>query len=105
MKEHEVFFRPRARKDLIELYRYIAKHSSPRIAGNYILRIEKHCLLLASLPERGTAIPGRVPSLRMMGFERRVTILFKVGEARVEILRILYGGRDLGPPLKKLEEI
>jgi hypothetical protein len=30
-----------------------------------------------------------------MGFERRVTTLFKVGKERVEILRILYGGRDV----------
>jgi toxin ParE1/3/4 len=102
LKEFEVFFRPRARKDLIALYRYIAKHSSPRIAGNYTIRMEMHCLSLASFPERGTAIPGRAPSLRAMGFERRATILFKVGEERVEILRILYGGRDLGPVLEKL---
>jgi plasmid stabilization system protein ParE len=40
-----------------------------------------------------------------MGFERRVTILFRVEEDRVEILRILYGGRDLEPPLKKLSRI
>jgi len=37
-----------------------------------------------------------------MGFERRVTILFKVGKERVEILRILYGGRNLEPQLEKL---
>jgi len=37
-----------------------------------------------------------------MGFEHRVTILFRVGEERVEILRILYGGRDLGAELEKL---
>jgi plasmid stabilization system protein ParE len=36
-----------------------------------------------------------------MGFEHRVTILFRVGEDRVEILRILYGGRDIGPQLEK----
>lgn len=102
MKEFEVFFRPRARKDLIALYRYIAKHSSLRIAGSYILRIETHCLSRASFPERGTAIPGRVPSLRTMGFERRATILFKVEEERIEVLRILYGGQNLEPVLTKL---
>ncbi len=102
MKEYEVLFRPRARRDLIALYRYIAKHSGLRIAGNYIFRVEKHCLSLASFPERGTAIPGRAPSLRTMGFERRVSILFRVGDERVEILRILYGGRDIGPQLEKL---
>jgi toxin ParE1/3/4 len=35
-----------------------------------------------------------------MGFERRVTILFRVVEERVEILRILYGGRDVETHLK-----
>ena len=102
MTDFAVFFRPRARKDLIGIYRFIAKHSSLRIAGNYILRIEESCLSLASLPERGTAIPGRCEGLRTMGFERRVTILFKVGDDRVYILRILYGGRDVGPQLEKL---
>jgi len=105
LKEFEVLFRPRARKDLIALYRYIAKRSSPRIAGGYIFRIEKHCLLLATFPERGTAIPGRAPSLRTMGFERRMTILFKVGEKQVEFLRILYGGQNLEPVLEKLSGI
>jgi toxin ParE1/3/4 len=104
LKELEVFFRPRARKNLIALYGYIAKHSSPRIAGNYILRIEKHCLLLGAFPERGTAIPGRAPSLRTMGFERRATILFSVAEERVEILRILCGGRDLFPVFEKPQQ-
>jgi len=104
LNEYEVFFRPRARKDLIALYRYIAKRSGLRIAGGYIFRIEKLCLSLASLPERGTAISGRAPSLRTMGFERRATILFKVGNERVEILRILYGGQNLEPVIEKLQE-
>jgi plasmid stabilization system protein ParE len=37
-----------------------------------------------------------------MGFERRATILFRVGEDTVEILRILYGGRDLSPALEEI---
>jgi toxin ParE1/3/4 len=102
LRDFAVFFRPRARKDLIGIYRIIAKHSSLRIAGNYILRIEECCVSLASLPERGTAIPGRSDGLRTMGFQRRVTILFKVGDDRVDILRVLYGGRDVGPQLERL---
>jgi len=39
-----------------------------------------------------------------MGFEGRVTILFRVSEGRAEILRILYGGRNLGPLLGAPEE-
>jgi plasmid stabilization system protein ParE len=37
-----------------------------------------------------------------MGFERRATILFRVGKDKVEILRILYGGRDLTPVLEEI---
>jgi plasmid stabilization system protein ParE len=99
---YEVLFRPRARKDLISLYRYFSKQASPRIAANYIGRIEKACLSLASLPQRGTAVPTHVSVLRTMGFEGRATILFGVGPERVEILRVYYGEQDLGPELKRL---
>jgi len=37
-----------------------------------------------------------------MGFERRATILFRVGEDKAEILRVYYGGQDLEPDLKRL---
>jgi len=36
-----------------------------------------------------------------MGFERRVTIAFRVLPDTVTILRILYGGRDLLKALRK----
>jgi toxin ParE1/3/4 len=36
------------------------------------------------------------PGLHILGFERRVSILFRVRKAAVEIVRILYGGRDYG---------
>lgn len=37
------------------------------------------------------------PGLRVLGFERRVVIALRVGDGAATILRILYGGRDLGP--------
>jgi toxin ParE1/3/4 len=102
MKKRAVIYRQRARTDIISLYRYIARESSPEIAFGYIQRIEKTCFSLAHFPERGSAIRGQSAGLRKMGFEHRVTILFKVGEERVEILRILYGGRNLEPVIEKL---
>jgi toxin ParE1/3/4 len=102
LKSYQVFFRSRARKDLIALYRYIAKKSSHGIAVNYIRRIEKTCHSLAVFPQRGTSVPSIVSGLRTMGFERRATILFCVGEDTVEILRVYYGGQDLGPELEKM---
>ena len=102
MKRFEVHFLATAAADLDELFCHVAKESSLETADRYLTRLERFCLSLSTLPARGTTVPGRVPGLRRMGFERRATILFRVGEDKVEILRILYGGRDLTPVLEEI---
>ena len=104
LERYEVHFRAEAVEDLDALFCYVAEQSSLEIAEGYLARIERACGSLASLPQRGTAVPGRVAGLRTMRFERRVTILFRVEDERVDILRILYGGRDLGPQIESLAE-
>jgi toxin ParE1/3/4 len=92
---HRVVFTPEAQDDLLDLYDYIADHSSPTRALRYIERIEKFCIGLRSLPERGTRRDDLRPGLRVIGFERRVLIAFQVDSDTVAILRILYGGRNV----------
>ena len=98
----EVRFRPSARADLFNLYSYIAKRSGRDRAGKYIDRIEAACLRLGSFPQRGTQYDQISPGLRSIGFERRVTILFQVAPGTVQIVRVLYGGRDLKEALRAL---
>jgi toxin ParE1/3/4 len=102
VKRFEVRFLADAAADLDELFCQIAKESSLETADRYLNRLERFCLSLSTLPARGTVVPGRVSGLRRMGFERRATILFRVGKDKVEILRILYGGRDLTPVLEEI---
>jgi toxin ParE1/3/4 len=102
VKRFEVRFLAAAAADLDELFCHIAKKSSPETADRYLSRLERFCLSLSTLPARGTVVPGRVPGLRRMGFERRASILFRAGKDKVEILRILYGGRDLTPALEEI---
>jgi len=52
-------------------------------------------LRLTSIGERGTKRDDIRPGLRIIGFERRVTIAFHIAPGMVTIDRILYGGRDL----------
>jgi toxin ParE1/3/4 len=92
---HTVVFTPEAQGDLLDLYDYIASHGGPSRALRYIERIEKTCMSLQSLPERGTHRDDLRPGLRVMGFERRVVIAFQVTSGSVAILRILYGGRNV----------
>jgi toxin ParE1/3/4 len=56
---------------------------------------------LATFPERGTRRDDILPGLRTIGFERRVTIAFRVLKARVEIVTIAYGGRDFERELRR----
>jgi toxin ParE1/3/4 len=102
LKRYEVHFLAEAINDLDALFCYISEKSTLEIADGYLARIERLCISLGNLPKRGTAVAGDIAGLRTMGFERRVTILFRVGNERVEILRILYGGRDVGSQLEKL---
>jgi toxin ParE1/3/4 len=104
LKRYEVHFLAEAVTDIDSLFCQIAEKASYEVADRYLARIERLCHSLESFPMRGTAISGNVAGLRKMGFEHRVTILFGVGEERVEVLRILYGGRDLEPILEKLQQ-
>lgn len=91
----KVRFREAAETDLFNLYRYMSEESGRARAGAYIDRIEAACLRLGDFPERGTRRDHLRPGLRTLGFERRVTIVFRIVRDEVEIGRILYGGRDL----------
>ena len=95
MSRYKVVFRPLAEADLIELYEYIADKAGTKIAGGYIDRIEAACLSLEHFPERGTWRDDIEPGLRLLGFERRATIVFRVLKSEVTIVCIFYGGRDV----------
>jgi toxin ParE1/3/4 len=99
--KRRVIFSPEAEADLVELYDYIANEAGPDRAIGYIERIEKSCLSLERVSERGTKRDDLRPGLRIMGFERRITIAFHVEPATVTVDRILYGGRELGRALRK----
>lgn len=93
-------YAPSAEADLANLYDYIAKRASESIARNYINRIQDECESLAHTPMRGTIRDELGPNLRSIGFERRVTILFRVERKarRVTVLGLFYGGRQVSVP-------
>lgn len=96
-----VVFSPEAATDLIKLYEYIAERSGPLRAIAYIDRIEAYCAGFESSPERGTGRDDLRPGLRIVGFERRVTIAFRATPSTVIIDRILYAGRDVQRALSR----
>ena len=101
MKKYEVSFRPLAVSDLLRLYDYLAEASGAAVAAAYVDRLEASCLALETFPERGTRRDDIRPGLRVIGFERRATIVFQVIEDEVIIVRIFYGGQDYERALRR----
>ena len=93
--KRRVIFAPEAQDDLLSLYSYIVEQSGPSTAIGYINRIERYCLGFDVASERGTRRDGIRKGLRIVGFERRVTIAFHVEPDTVTIDRIFYAGRDV----------
>lgn len=94
MKERHVAFAPEAAEDLIGIYDWIAEAASPAVAIGYIDRVEAFCLRLGIGSERGHLRQDIRPNLRIIGFERRLTIAFVVGAETVTILRVFASGRN-----------
>lgn len=90
-----VRFHPAAEAQLFDLYAYIAADSGRGRAGEYIGRLEAACLRLSDFPEMGRAADELGSGFRLLGFERRAAIVYRVLEQAVEVLGVYYGGRDL----------
>lgn len=94
MRTRAVVFAPEAREDLLQLHDWIADAGGPAIALNYVERIEAYCDGFRIGSERGHLRNDLRPGLRIVGFEKRISIAFSVEDTRVVILRLFYGGRN-----------
>lgn len=92
---YRVYLLPEAEDDLLHIYGYIAETASPRVAQQYLDRIRRFLAGFSHFPERGTIRDEIEPGLRIVGFERRVSIVFKIQGDAVVITGILYAGRQL----------
>ena len=98
----QVVFSQEARDDLKGLYAFIAQRSGVMRAIAYVERIEDFYDRLSHFPHRGSRRDDIAAGLRVIGFERRVTVAFQVEETRVVLNRILYAGRDIGTAFASL---
>ena len=84
-----------AEADLQAIYTGISERSSTATARGYVNRIVGYLASFDLFPERGSLRNEIRPGLRVVGFERRVSIAFVVETDEVVVLRILYGGQEL----------
>lgn len=94
MKRRRVELSEEARADLIALYDWIAEAAGPATALSWTERLEGWCMGFELASERGHLREDIRPGLRIVGFERRVTVALVVEDDRVIILRVFYAGRN-----------
>lgn len=90
-----VVYSARAVRQIEKLGRYIARRSSRRIAAIYIQRLQARCDDIAIAPFQGTRHDEFSSGIRTTGFERRVSIAFRVQGSTVLIVAVAYGGKRI----------
>ncbi|APX84815.1 hypothetical protein BV511_08885 [Methylorubrum extorquens] len=90
----ELTFHRLAKADLFGIHDYIDERSGPDRASGFLDRIEAACRGLTEFPEKGSPRNDIAAGLRTWAMERRILIVYRATRERVEILRVLYGGRD-----------
>jgi toxin ParE1/3/4 len=94
LKARQVFFAPEAVADLEAIADWVAGVAGAAVATAYIDRLEDYCMRLDIASERGLSRDDVRSGLRVVGFEKKLTIAFIVEADSVTILRIHAGGRS-----------
>lgn len=94
LEEYLVRLSTDAEHDLWEIQEFLKGVASAKTASIYVDRILDYLATFSHFPERGTLRNEIRPGLRIVGFEKRISVAFVVEEDCVTILRILYAGRN-----------
>jgi len=94
IRTYTVIFSARARKDIRALSGLIEQDRGAAVAFSYVERLQVYCLSLQTFPQRGHFLDRTDKNVRVIGFERRVTIHFRINGDEVVIARLLYAGRQ-----------
>lgn len=104
--KYEIILTEQADTDLRCIYEYIAfTLLEPEIAAGQLERIEKGILGLDEMPERFRMYenePWRSRGLRQMPIENFIVFYIpKIENKTVNIIRVMYSGRDIDKQFKK----
>jgi toxin ParE1/3/4 len=91
---YRIVFAPEGREDLRGIYRYVAEQAGAERAFSYVERIIIFCHGFRTSPQRGMLRNDVYPGMRVVGFERRVSIAFHIDGNSVIFDRFLYAGRS-----------
>lgn len=90
---HRIVRTPRARRDLIEIWLFIAKDNEPA-ADRLLDRIDEVLRMLAGNPKAGRMRPELADGLRSFPIGTYV-LFYRPARAGIELIRVLHGRHDI----------
>ena len=104
--KYGIILTEQADTDLRSIYEYIAfTLLEPGIAAGQLERIEKGIMSLDEMPERFREFekePWRSRGLRQMSVDNFIVFyISKTEDKTVNVIRVMYGGRDIDEQFKK----
>jgi toxin ParE1/3/4 len=85
---------PDALADLESLSALIERDGGAARADAYLARLHRRIAMLETFPDAGRPLPALGRGIRLLGFERRVAIVYRRSQDHVVVLRVLYAGRQ-----------
>jgi toxin ParE1/3/4 len=86
---------PRARQDLVEIWRYIADESGEPRADRYLRRLNDVVSYLAQQPPMGRKRP-EIPEEGIRSFSAESHVIFYIAlQDGIELVRVIHGSQDL----------
>ena len=83
-----------ALNDLTRIGRWIIEAGAPQTGQRYVARIKVRLAKLGDAPEAGRPYGFSDPGLRIIGYERRVMIAYRIEKTRIIVVRVFYGGQN-----------
>ena len=92
---HSVDWAEPAVADLRAIFLWATERADRDVALRFVQRIEEVAEKLSDYPRRGRTRDEIRPGLRSIPFERAAIIFYEVCDARVQIVRVIDGRRNL----------
>ncbi len=92
--ELAIIWSPEAENDLLDIWNYVARESSPSLADAQVKAVHHACVTLAQWPHSGRARDDLRVGVRSIVVKPYVAF-YRVNEATVEVVRVLHGSRDI----------
>jgi plasmid stabilization system protein ParE len=90
----EVELTPQALADLQDLSLLIEKDGGKDRADGYLARLRRRIAVLETFSVRAPNTRRTRRGLQILGFDHRVTIFYRATRSGVQVVRILYAGRQ-----------